>query len=724
MTDLPDFISDSDVSSFLSKGADSAAPNTRLPDFIPDSEVSSYLPKPSEPSIRDYALGALKGVAKAGTDVVAAPADLLFKGSMALADKVHGTETDLTGFYPSDYRDQFLEYISDEQGEPTTENAAKVIGNVATLVSLPSKASAIAKNLPVVSKVAQAGQKAVDAGGKMTKAQRASGALSKAVGRGVEGGAQTAALAAREDDFEGQVATGAAADILLPPALRLAGRTLGKTAKGTKEAARKMNLKAFGSNKTRIRKAYEMSPNTLDELGEAENPISQAIESFKKSGGGTKGMGGQTLLDDLAKQSQQYVDELHVKLSEATAKQDLPVEASFNFTKEYVETLPGAVKAEARVMAEELIAKTSSNMDGTLISMQKEKVGLNKVIRDSAYGSDANPIKTNILKRIKADLRQGIEDNYAKITGESGDDIATLNKELGHRETLRELFTDIRNSDEARDIFGSLIQSLRTSGGVGQVVVAGTAAKLGVPIAALPVLLNMYIQTPTGRRQAASVLGSEGLQKLLTTTAEGSMLLADPAGKATIGVIAGGGSENADTDKGALASPQSSTRRGFMSSPSSGPSGALSGKKKGNSMKKSVKAVEAQIDQDPVDAAIYATESNRDPLAKNKNSSASGGFQLIKQTAKSLGVKDVFDLEQNYNGYRKLRAEHEARFGNDPEAIYAAHFLGATLMSKWLRGAQLTKDERAIVKSLETKAMPRFRKKFAEELAKRESVEI
>lgn len=138
---------------------------------------------------------------------------------------------------------------------------------------------------------------------------------------------------------------------------------------------------------------------------------------------------------------------------------------------------------------------------------------------------------------------------------------------------------------------------------------------------------------------------------------------------------------------------------------------APEGKKKmNNSEIDPIKAVEAQIDSDPIDSAIYQAESNRDPKAKNKVSSASGGFQLTSKTAKDLGVKDVFDLAQNYDGYKKLRAENQARFGSDPAMLYSAHYLGATVLAKVLEKKPLTKDEQAQVEYLKNKALPDFMK--------------
>lgn len=122
----------------------------------------------------------------------------------------------------------------------------------------------------------------------------------------------------------------------------------------------------------------------------------------------------------------------------------------------------------------------------------------------------------------------------------------------------------------------------------------------------------------------------------------------------------------------------------------------------------SVREIEAQIDSDPLDSAIYEAESSRNPKAKNPKSSAGGGFQLISSTAKNLGVKDRFNLAENYAGYKKLRADTEKKFGtDDPRIVYGVHFLGEPLLRKVLNEEALSKQEQAIVEEFRTKAMPR-----------------
>ena len=134
--------------------------------------------------------------------------------------------------------------------------------------------------------------------------------------------------------------------------------------------------------------------------------------------------------------------------------------------------------------------------------------------------------------------------------------------------------------------------------------------------------------------------------------------------------------------------------------------------------KKPVKAVESMIDSNPFDAAVYEMESGRNPKAKNPNSSAAGGFQLIKATQKALGVNDPYDLGENYAGFKKLTDENRARFGDDPRMLYAAHFLGAPTLAAWLNGDDLTPTQARHVKELKEIALPRFMKIYTKKTAK------
>jgi hypothetical protein len=131
--------------------------------------------------------------------------------------------------------------------------------------------------------------------------------------------------------------------------------------------------------------------------------------------------------------------------------------------------------------------------------------------------------------------------------------------------------------------------------------------------------------------------------------------------------------------------------------------------------KAKVERVEAQIDSDPIDSTIYEMESGRNPEARNKESSASGAFQLIKSTARNLGVNNVFDIEENYNGYLKLKEEAKA-LAKEPEDYYSIHYLGAPTFKKWKAGKSLTPTQEAQVEFLTEKLLPKFKRIYKSKL--------
>lgn len=124
--------------------------------------------------------------------------------------------------------------------------------------------------------------------------------------------------------------------------------------------------------------------------------------------------------------------------------------------------------------------------------------------------------------------------------------------------------------------------------------------------------------------------------------------------------------------------------------------------------KQDIKAIEAEIDADPFLSAVYETESDRKPDAKNPKSSATGGFQLVNATAKTLGVKDRTDLGESLKAMKTLTEQHREMFGDDPKMLYAAHFLGATTLRKWLAGENLTEKQAEHVREFKKLALPRF----------------
>jgi len=680
-------------------------------------------------SWRSAIMGGLKGIAKFGSDVVTAPADLIYRGGNAAIDLVTGQDTDLAGGYPSDYRDSFVDFVSGGEGDKVTEDQSRLVGNLATVIGAPSQAKNIAANIPLVSRVAQGG----GTGSTLAKL------LSSAIGYGTEGAGYSALFNAKSDNLGEDMAEGAAINIAIPAAFSAAGSLAKGLKSGTSEAARKLELSAYGGNQALIRKAYEKSPEILDDFGTQKNPLTLALNSFRKEGGGAGSMEGKDLLKELYSQESNFAKSLGSELRSATAKQKNAIVPEFKYTREYIAGLPGVAKEEAQLIADELIPKTINNTDGTLLSLQAEKTGLRQVIKDSAYGTTQNPIKTEVLKRIRGDLRRTIEESYESITGKSGDKIRKLNEEIAHRENLEPLFENLRNSGEGRTVLSSGLQSLRTSGGVGQLIIAGAAGMGagGLPAGVAAVGANMYLQSPAGKRALANGLRSSIVQAPIQGTIQGAKI-GPLLGKVLAGTQPSETTQEAEASQASalLAPPLSSTAKQTRSLkaeslPSLNPtasSGATQGDYsfmntlfKGDKLKPSEAQVLEEIKKDPVDHAIAIMESGKkdketgqwvlDPKAKNPESSASGLFQLIKKTAGDLGVKDVFNPKDNYEGYKKLKAETIEKFGaSDPFTIYASHYLGETTLRKVLDGKSLSEKERKQVQYLKTVLFPKLEK--------------
>jgi soluble lytic murein transglycosylase-like protein len=96
--------------------------------------------------------------------------------------------------------------------------------------------------------------------------------------------------------------------------------------------------------------------------------------------------------------------------------------------------------------------------------------------------------------------------------------------------------------------------------------------------------------------------------------------------------------------------------------------------------------------------AIIMTESGFDPKAES-NRGAKGLMQLMPSTAKSLGVEDCFDPEENvYAGvfyFKKLLN----RFGGDIELALAAYNAGSKRVRRY-NGVPPFEETRRYIKSV------------------------
>jgi soluble lytic murein transglycosylase-like protein/DNA-directed RNA polymerase subunit F len=507
---------------------------------------------------------------------------------------------------------------------------------------------------------------------------------------GGEGGVMNRLDSAQDSAALGGVVGGGASTVA-----KGAGKAFELAGKGIKEAGRKLELSAFGGTKAVISKLNDKARELFDEIGQYKNPLGEAISSFRSAGGGNAGMEGQTLVKELKGQTQTLNKAVGKLISEAEQSQVDPIIPNFKTTAEYVNGLAGVEKKAAEELANDLISKTVNNTDGSLSSLQSEKEKLSEVISDTAWGDDANPIKTNILKRIRSDLRQAIEAGYQSLTGKPAAEIAGLNAELGKRYALQKPFKDILASGEARDPIRAMIQTLRTSGGVGQtgIALAAGAPVVGLPLAGALAVGNLAAQTPGGKRVLSDLFKSAPVQSIFKAgvgVSKAADRFAVGAGAAQAGRAAAEPlpSKYEQPKK----EPQSQSRLVFPSSNSNITKNAT---QRGQLKGKKAMTADSYAD-DPIIKAVISQESGGNAKAVS-DAGAQGLMQILPSTAaeiaKDLGMED-FDLKDPQTNV-KIGTEYLRRllkeFGGDVELALTAYHSGPNRVKSLLARAKGSK---------------------------------
>ena len=504
--------------------------------------------------------------------------------------------------------------------------------------------------------------------------------------------------------------------------LGVVGKTIPKIAgalsNSSDELARKSDLKAFGASQSRISKAYKDSPEILDEFGYAENPLSEALVSFKNAGGGKGSMEGKVLLKELETQKAALGGELESRIAEATARQTDVIIPEFTNTKKYLETISSGIKDEKVAEAAKIISNIENGIDGTLASLQREKVALNPLISQYSKGTTAEPTKAEIYKYIRSDLNRTISEGYGKVMGETPEmaskfsqELAELNKEYGLRTGLDPMFKYLRDSGESRTILGSGLQSLRTSGGLGQTLIAGTAAggTLG-GAAVLPAIAgNMYLQSPQGKRALANGLRRFSSAAGATKTAS-EILGKIPSSSA--GILAGSikareNQSQGDTDKNLrdLFSPVPLRQSGatntqgtlnnktsFLNSTTqSGPSqSAINSLFSEDNQEDTVPVSRDNSDLEPLVKQVIQQESGGNPDAVS-DKDAVGLMQVLPSTAaeiaQDLGLKDydLKDPETNIAIGSEYLKRLLQQFDGDVELALTAYHSGPGRVQRLLK---------------------------------------
>lgn len=590
-----------------------------------------------------------------------------------------------------------------------------------------------------------------------------------ATGAPVQGGLAAAGMADGENTFQ-EAGKGA----ILGSATSAIANMFGRGMRAAGVNADRFKLSAFGVGSADISKQLrKMDSSDLASLGAVDEiPIVETLNKYEKAG----------VVDAGRSMLENFKNVFGTQKSIASALTGvlksvdnvIPPDPRFNtpITDRFIGRLSGTAREKADAAATKEFNSLLSQMgSGTLQDFQKAKIGLN-------YKWDENPYTDDIIKALRSDLRQEIENrtNQAAKLGLVSPTVAgqvkSLNSEWGNLAELGDVFKKRIATRYGGNAIEDIISSGRTSGGVG--TLNNASANTGNPIyAGLGALL-----TAARGPEALSTLGDVTRVLKNPLIATGEVLPEVVTGRTAaqaIGQFGGAAPQptNAAADLSSLIQQIDAVRgvtpteaptvrpldsvinQMFQVSPSGpqafqgsqgqqGKSTQLPAQRKSPGRQASpdqtiaipseqssaigavfqpsskrdtmqdlppkVAQVEQQIDADPYFSTLYEAESNRNPNAKNKVSSAAGGFQFIKSTAKAVGLDDPYDLGKSFKAVQKLTDQHRARFGEDPAVLYSAHYLGGTLLAKVLAGKSLTQEQQAQVDYLREKALPRFMK--------------
>lgn len=501
--------------------------------------------------------------------------------------------------------------------------------------------------------------------------------------------------------FEQNLGTGLA----LGAAGKVAGAGLNKLS-NLDDTANALDRKSLGARQSDYGKTSGVQTVETPE-GNVESFTKNVLNDLVENNKLGSSRNPETMLKNLDSKAAPLADAVNNLIKTFDETKTEPVVPSFDSAMDYIKNnVPAAEVNTYLGKLGEIQTATATEGGGSLQYLQKQK---------QAYGTMYNPtadsISAGFTRALYNDFKQSIE---KAVPG-----VEELNKELRKYIVARPIIERSLITKESASPASKLRDLGYTTGGVGASTVAGGI--LGGPGGAV-VGTGLALGTRAAASPTGQALIAKGLRAASNVASPISELFSRGSLPAAQGVLESQAKPEVVKEKKSAPSKSSATSELFQ--PNSDDSILKRRQKMAEDLQAAgpksddVKKIEARIDSNPFDSAVYEFESSRNPKAKNPNSTASGGFQLLKSTAAKLGVNDVFDLKDNYEGYLKLKEENKAKFGDDPALLYASHYLGSTLLTKYLKGKDLTNDEEDIVKNFEKNTLPKFLKVYAKVASK------
>jgi len=657
-------------------------------------------PAAAPTSAYDYVMGGLKGVAKAGTDVIAAPADLMFRGGNYVLDKITGEETDLTGAYPSDYRNKALEFISGGEGDQTTEDVTQAVGNLATVVAMPAQGQNIAAKLPILSKL-----------------PGASKLLNLGAGYGAEGAAYGALFNAKSDTLGEDMTTGAALNVAIPSLFKVAGKAassisskFGNASKETLEGGLGIQYGDRTRGLNRVNLYVDDAGNTVpfDKIDDAigiQAPIQLQVKTLEDAGilaNAPNEVQALKLHITKAKiEAGNTIPKLAAKADEVIGSKEILPE--FNETYKFLNGYRDSTR-EGLVKQFDEMLDDYVKMPGT--GLHKLNKFTDQIQKETTFESAVPAAQIKLRRMVQYDLRRAAEREFDAALPHKAGEFARANEIYSAAESVG------RTLNKSLAKKGPSIGDYMTGGSLPMTVMTGAgSAVLGLPAAAAVAGGRLLVKAGQQYSEHAFPISTSKLYQRLSDKAQGVSNLAELGIKGSK-ASAGLGALSSDNPQESSETKQEINRSLFQIKPKLNPNQTTNNG--GKIVKKQdVKFVEAEIDKDLYYSTLYQFESNRDPKAKNPESTAKGGFQFIDRTAKNLGLTDPYDLGASFEAVKVLDSQTKKLTKGDPELRYAAHYLGQDVLNKLLNDGELTGTQLKQVDYLQNILLPRFRKMYA-----------
>lgn len=515
------------------------------------------------------------------------------------------------------------------------------------------------------------------------------------------------ALAGAGAAEEGERKSGAVTGGIIGTVGSIIGDVAGNLFRAAGDAGDNLKLSAFGIKASDITKSLKRGGKdaTKGKVAQIETPLIDTVRKAEAAGIIKAGE------DSIVNASNVITaqDDLASRMRNILAQADsvVPPQKFFGSTHagKYIKSQPGTAQDAAVDLWKKEVASMFEKMPngGTLEELQALKVQLNKTW-------DVNPQRQDLLKAIRADVREEIERRVDEAAGagliptEYQGAVKTINKEWGDLAELKDVLTRRIGADHGTDIVQEFYMTLNTTGpkAVGSMGISSAAsgspvpAAIGATLTALrgaekkSALADQFdLFSPITRRVGTALLGDEragvpALATALSTVQAKEALTRDvPLKIAADGSASYGGVPVIQADQATI----DQLLADFDSLPEQ--------KKKMKSAEIESLIQETALAEglDPKFLRSWVVqESGLNPAAKS-NKGAAGLLQLMPETAKEVASKlgledyDVYDPKTSLAlgiAYYKGLLE---RFG-DPALALTAYHSGPGTVSRLLADAK------------------------------------